>query len=174
VKTAIALLAMILLSGCREVHPAKSESVQKAPPPKDTSEILIQHLVRRVSDLTEEIDKRGNEIVEHDNKCLEEQIAVLEGRPVHQGQSNQLADAKALADSLNASLGRAVQNLLDSEEATAEHNRRYPESPWAEGKDLLRLMCGDCTKERAVRDLQLKEEAQRRESPTATRTSSPH
>jgi hypothetical protein len=161
VKTAIALLATILLNGCREAQTAKPEAAQKAMPQDDTSEILIQYLLRRVTDLTAKVVDSKNEIIKHDNRCLDEQIAVLEGRPVHQTKADPVADAKALGDSLSADLSLAVQEALDDDAALEEHNRKHPESPWADSKDLLRLMCGECTKERAFRDSQLKEEAQR-------------
>jgi hypothetical protein len=35
----------------------------------------------------------------------------------------------------------------------------HPESPQADVKDVLSLECGNCTRERAIRELQLKEEA---------------
>lgn len=56
-------------------------------------------------------------------------------------------------------LGRLAQYLLDSEASIEDHNRRHPESPWASVKDVLRELCGDCTRERRQRNLQLAEEA---------------
>ena len=134
VKTVIVLLPvsfLFVLSGC----------TRNVPPPEDRSEILIRHLLRRISDLNHEIDKR-------ENKCLEEQISLVKGQRVaHQNDPQGAID-------------RMSQYLLDGEAAIEEHNRKHPESPWADTKDVLRQLCGDCTKERAIRDLQLTAEAQ--------------
>lgn len=54
---------------------------------------------------------------------------------------------------------RSAQDALDAEDAIEQHNLRHPESPWADVRYILRWECGDCTKERAIRDLQLKDEA---------------
>ena len=92
--------------------------------------------------------KSENEILEHDNRCLQEQIAALEGRPVHH-KNDPAARVLALGESLDETNSRIAQYLLDSEAAIEDHNRRHPESPWANSEAVLKLMCGDCTKERA-------------------------
>jgi hypothetical protein len=163
-KAAIApLVASLLFSLCGCQTAKQSANAVSVAPQDDTSEILIQHLVRRERDLAGEIGKLENEILEHDNKCLQEQIAALEGHPIRHAKkdpvASAVASAHALDESLNAGLSRVAQNVLDGEAAIEEHNRKHPESPWADSKELLRSICGDCTKERAARDLQLKEEA---------------
>lgn len=161
-KVTIVLLCSLALGGC----------VRKLPPQEDTSEILIQHLMRRVSDLSSEVQDRQNDILKHDNNCLSEEIAALEGRPTHRSKQEQLDDAvaksKAFSEGMIADLNRGAQNALDGEAAIEEHNRKHPEAPWADSKDLLRLLCGDCAKERAFRDSQLQDEA-RRPNPSPAR-----
>jgi hypothetical protein len=69
-----------------------------------------------------------------------------------------------------------VQGLLDAEEAIEEHNRRHPEHSMADVKYMLRQFCGDCTRERATRDLELREEAQNRpeQQPSTPATTPPN
>src|SRR5437899_9118709 len=146
-----ALLAGALLSislvGCRANPQAgqmtekstsapKAVSIAKAEPISDSSEVLIRHLLRRIQDLSGEVQKRQNETLEHDNKCLQEQIAVLEGRPVHHAKRDPAADARELARSLDAGIERVAENLLDGEAAIEDHNQKHPESPWADVKDV--------------------------------------
>jgi uncharacterized protein YlxW (UPF0749 family) len=163
-KIAIALTAASLLftlNGCREAQTAKkSASDKKVLLRDDSSEVLIRHLLRRISDLTSEVSKRENEIVEHDNRCLKEQIAALEGRPINRAKSDPVASAEALGKGLEVGLNRMVQNLLDNEEAIEQHNRNHPESPQADLQDIIRKMCGDCPDIRATRELQIRQEAQ--------------
>jgi hypothetical protein len=109
--------------------------------------------MRRTSDLTEEITKRENEILEHD-RCLKDQIAVLEG---HRSSYPAKPKPNELSESLHNGLARISQNNLDAEDWIDNHNRMHPEKPWAGAKDLTRELCG--IRERAVRDRQLKEEA---------------
>ena len=67
-----------------ESNDAKSASnPEQAPPADDRSEILMRHLLRRVSALSDKIAKSENEILEHDNRCLQEEIDILEDRPTH-------------------------------------------------------------------------------------------
>jgi hypothetical protein len=130
----IALVILLLLGGgCSRPAPPTPSGV-------DTSEILIRHLLRRIAALNDEISQG-------ENKCLEEQNALLRGQRV-----------KHRSDPLTG-LNRLSQYLLDGEAATEQHNRNHPEAPWAESKDLLRDMCGDCTREKAIRAAPLEEEA---------------
>lgn len=136
VKTVIALLALNLLF-------APGGYTQKVTPPSDAgSEVLIRHLLRRISDLDSVIAK-------NETKCLEEQISLTNGG--HVPHKHDLLEG----------IDRIVQFMLDSEAAIEEHNRQHPESPWADSKEDIREFCGKCLPQRAVRDLQLKEEAKR-------------
>lgn len=125
----------------------------------DEDDVLIRHLERRISDLSGQVSKLNDEILKHDNACLEEEIAMLEGRPYPHKKSDPVESARELQQSLTAGLELTAQNLLDSEAAIQAHNRKHPDSPWASVSDLIRELCGDCTKERAVREQQLAEEA---------------
>jgi hypothetical protein len=166
-KTIPALLVAALLipvSACRKARTAKPEG---APP--DKFEALTWHLIRRADELNNDIVKLEVEIAKHDNKCLTEEIEILEGRtrPVNRKRDVEQARQKsiALSNSLLTDVDRMSQGLLDTEDAIKEHNLRHPESPWANVNDMLRMICGDCTRERAIRDSQLKEEAQKHERP---------
>jgi hypothetical protein len=164
-KAAIVLLATIslfALDGC----------TRKSSPQADTSEILIRHLLRRQRDISTELAQRENDILEHDNQCLKEQIAALEGHPVHHDHPDALDTANALSERLQAGLRSNVQDMLDAEAGIEEHNRKYPELPQKDLKDILRQICGDCSKDRAFRDSQLAEEAER--SPVPLEIPSPH
>jgi hypothetical protein len=109
------------------------------------------------------VAKKESAIIEHDNNCLEEEIAILEGKPAHRIDARAAAReaSRALAERLREGSGRRSQYLLDSEEAIRQHNKKHPQSLWAESEDLLRLTCGDCAEERALRDSQLKSESQK-------------
>lgn len=171
-RTVTVLLAITLLlnlGGCRESRKAsqpiaaaptdKSENKAPVAPPTDNSEILIRHLLRRVSELTDEGEKMKTASIKADTACLNEEFAILEGRPSHRPALDPVAHARAFSNSLDSSLRRAIQNLLDSEAFVAEHNLNHPEAPWENSNDVLRLMCGDCLKDRATREVQLREEA---------------
>ncbi len=155
-KTVITLLAVGLLITCGACN--RKASAQK----DDRSEIMIRHLLRRNSDLIEEASKRENEILEHDNECLKEQIAILGGRPIRHAKSDPLALNRSFREGLHAGLDRLIQHNLDAEDMVENHNRTHPESPQASITGLLRDLCGDCKREREIRDSQLKEEAQQR------------
>jgi hypothetical protein len=134
----VALGLFLPLCACRTF------SNSPKPTPDERSEILIRNLLRRISVLGEEIGKRQAE-------CVEEETLLLKGHRVTHRASD-----------FNDSLDRMSQYLLDSEDSIDLHNRRHPESLQVESatQDLLRLWCGDCTRERNLRDSQLKEEAQ--------------
>jgi hypothetical protein len=165
-KTAGILLlvgALFVLSGCMETQTAKSESSQKTLPP-DRFEVLAWHPLRRSREADSEVIRLETEIAKHDNKCLNEEIAILEGRAVGPKDRVKAEDHRALAKATEKDLARMVQGMLDTEDAIEAHNRKHPGSPMAEttNNKLVRLMCGDCTQERAIRYSQLKEEAQER------------
>jgi hypothetical protein len=152
-KMVVALLVLCFLfamGGC----------ARKAPPAEDRSEILIRHLLKRINDSDTEISNLQDEMVRADTKCKEEQIAILKGRALPIDPKREVNGVKALRKTVMGGLNRMAQELLDAEDVIEDHNQRHPESPQADIKDLLRQMCGDCTQERAVRDLQLKEEAE--------------
>jgi len=146
-------------------HPAATVAAKV--PPDDKSEVLLWHLLQRGEESDAEISRLQNEVLKHDNKCLEEQIAILEGRNQPDDPKRDLDEVverqRALEKRTNANLSRMAQGMLDTEDVIEYHNRRHPESPQADVRDLLRLFCGDCTRERAIRDSQLKEEAQKYE-----------
>jgi len=150
-KTAIALLSISLLfvmGGCR--------GNQIASPQDDSSEILIRHLNSRIGAMAIEISKRDKEC-EQDK--LKETKRSLSGQRVTTEDVTRESeeDAKHQLEGLDL----VIQNLLDGEAEIEEHNRRHPEHPYADVKDVLRQMCGDCVQARAVRDQQLKEEARK-------------
>jgi hypothetical protein len=171
VKTAIALMICLLSAteGCRrdQTGPKNGNSATsspllispKVPPPDDRSEILIRHLLRRVADLDAEINKLRTEMVKRDNQWLKEEIAILEGRPTPKRDPNE--GMRQLKKDLIDGLDRQSQQSLDLEDAIELHNLRHPESPQADVNGILRMECGDCTKERARRALQLEEEAEK-------------
>jgi hypothetical protein len=152
-------------------HPSSqvpSTMASKVPlPPDDRSEVLLWHLLRRNEESDAEIERLQNEVLRHDNKCLEDQIAILEGRTrpadPKRALDEDIEKQRASAKSMNANLSRMVEEMLDTEDVIEYHNRRHPESPQADVKDLLRQFCGDCTRDRAIRDSRLKEEAQKYE-----------
>ena len=69
--------------------------------------------------------------------------------------------ARERHESLNKALDLMIQDALDGEAVIEAHNRKHPELPWENVKQDLIQICGDCTKERAARDAQLREEAAR-------------
>ena len=114
-KTAMVLLTTIIivvLNACQTVRTDRSNSAQKAAPQDDSSDILIRHLLRRISDLTDEVSRRENEIVEHDNRCLEEQIAALEGHSLRHAKPDPLASANALGKGLEAGINLDLSPFL--------------------------------------------------------------
>jgi len=147
-----------VLAGC-------ARKAAPSPQSGDKSEVLLRHVLRRVSDLTDELGKRESEIVENGNRCLQEQIAILEGRSIRHAKRDPSAGIATLSQRLAESNHRLVQNLLDNEDWIEEQNRKHPGSPQADIKDLLRHMCGDCTRERTIRDAQLKEESEKYDTP---------
>jgi hypothetical protein len=84
-------------------------------PQEDKYETLIRRLLKRVSDSDLQITKI-------ENQCLEGQNVILQGRHI----SHPLNSAP--------SLDRLVTEAHDAEDFIEEHNRRYPDSPWAEVK----------------------------------------
>lgn len=97
------MLALIAITGCsRQTEPAK---------PVDNYEKLIQHLLQRESDLSAQITQT-------ENRCLQEENAMLRGEKVE----HQL--------DLNPGLDRITANERDTETFIEEHNRRYPGLPW--------------------------------------------
>jgi hypothetical protein len=143
-QLAIISVCIAALSGCRmDQTVRKSDGAPKVSALEDRYEVLIRHLQRRISSMADEIGER-------DNKRMEEEIALLKGQRVHH------------QDQLLSGLHRMPQDLLDAEDFIEEHNRRHPEHSFADVKELARDLCGDCAKERAFRDSQLKEEAHRR------------
>ena len=56
-------------------------------------------------------------------------------------------------------MDRISQHALDMQAFVELHNHRHPEDPMADVETLLRDMCGDCKRERAIRAAQLREEA---------------
>jgi hypothetical protein len=81
VERAMLLAVMLFLLGCGTKVSEKPKPVKTAVTEVDPSDLLQRHLVRRISDLTTQIGKLENEVLEHDNRCLQEQIAELEGHP---------------------------------------------------------------------------------------------
>jgi hypothetical protein len=156
----LAISFIFALGGCQSVQTAKSDGAQETLPSDDSSEVLIRHLLRRSREADSEVIRLEDEVAKHDNKCLNEEIAILEGRTVEPKDRVKAEDHSAAVKALNNDLSRMAQGMLDAEEVIELHNRKHPESPWADLKEDLRESCGDCTKERAIRDLQLKEEAQ--------------
>jgi hypothetical protein len=142
------------------VAPKNTEAAKVPPPQEDRAEVLLWHLLRRSEKSDAEVLRLQNEVISHDNKCLEEQIATLEGK-THSTYPK--SDPAAGTATRVSNLSQMVQGLLNGEEVIEYHNRRHPESPQADVKDLLRQLCGDCTRERAIRDSQLREEAQKYE-----------
>jgi hypothetical protein len=127
----------------------------------DSDEILLGHLLRRVQDLHSELDKQENEVLKHDKRCLQEQIAALEGHPIRSPRQDPMDAVRERHESLNKALDLMIQDALDSEAVIEVHNRKHPELPWADVKQDLIQFCGDCTKARAIRDAQLREEAKK-------------
>lgn len=82
---------------------------------------------------------------------------MLEGRPTKK-------HAKP-PSTLVTDLDLLIQETLDTETWIEEHNRRHPESPWADINDVLRELCGNCAAARGVRERQLQEEAQEPQPP---------
>jgi hypothetical protein len=152
-------LAFLILTGCQSSRPTAAPIV--VPKIDDKSyEILLQHLLHRADAAEGEIGKLKNEIIQHDNRCLEEQIAALEGHPTRTKPQDPMTAQRKLTKDLSDGLSTMVQGLLDSEAVIEEHNKRHPESPWAEDKDILHQMCGDCAKEREVWNAKLATDTQ--------------
>ena len=129
VFAALALALALALAGCAQ----KSQA-------DDEYETLIHHLLKRTESLNQEISA-------HDKTCRDEELSLIRG--------GRLADK-----GLNMSnFDRMDQDLIDFEAFTELHNRRHPESQWAYSKELLKSLCGDCARERAIRNVQMKEEA---------------
>jgi hypothetical protein len=149
---------MSALSGCT-AHTSR-DAASKAD--VDDSEILIRHLLKRVSELNTLVD-------EHDNKCLQQQLDELKRSEALHSRNYEFEAAKARAlarahhdeAEMQETFERLAQYLLDSEAATEQHNRKHPESPWADSKAVLRSVCGDCVRERYSRESQLRSEAQK-------------
>jgi len=144
-------LPLLLLTACRPQVSAK-------PSGPDPSDVLMQHLVNRVGELNAQISKLKLEVAVHDSKCLDENIAALQGHPIHH-KPDSLAQLRAIGKEQEDDRERLVQYLLDSDAAIEDHNRRHPEHQWAVPKFGPREICGDCTPERADRELQIKREA---------------
>jgi hypothetical protein len=149
-RIAIPVMLFTLLSGCT------ARTVPKAD--IDDSEILIRHLLNRVSELNLLVDERYN-------KCLQEQLDELKSSAASGGNGFEAAKTRALARArhsdaeIHETFERLAQYLLDSEAAIDLHNRKHPESLWADGKATLRSVCGDCAEERSNRESQIQSEA---------------
>lgn len=174
--TGLSIVLLLMFGASCSRHQANCQPSSQTPstmasevplPPDDRSEALLWHLLRRSEESDAEIERLQNEVLKHDNKCLEEQIAILEGRTQPADPKRALDEAverqRTFGKSANADLSRMVEGMLDTEDVIEYHNRRHPESPQADVKDLLRQFCGDCTRGRAIRDSQLKEEARKYE-----------
>jgi hypothetical protein len=141
-------LSGIMYQGCR--------ITQKAAPTPDRYEILIRHLL-------EESEQRDREMHNQMAQCTRELLHTME--PLSDRAANlkrYIEDLEAEKKFVTDSIERSTQLNLDYEDFTAEHNRRYPKTPWAVGgpfKENLEQSCKPCTKERARRDEQLKAEA---------------
>ncbi|MGD0200850.1 MAG: hypothetical protein ABSD27_08890 [Bryobacteraceae bacterium] len=145
------LVSMVFSIGCAKAPaPAKKDAGDD-----DRTELLLRHLVHRVDELRDALGKSRNETLAHDNRCLEDQIAELEGHPVHHPRYDPAASARKLAADLDSDLESMAIDLLDSQAVTEYHNRHHPEAPWDDRDDALRLLCGDCSKERAARDAKI-------------------
>jgi hypothetical protein len=149
IKRKLAVVASLAaLSGCRTV-PAVTPKAQVA---DDRAEILIRHLQRQIDDSDKEIGRLRTEMLKRDNQWLQASIDSLEGRPSHGPPQLRQALPPGLSNALNS----MAQHSLDAEEMIELHNRNHPEAPY---EGLLQELCGDCTRERQLRNQQLKEEA---------------
>ena len=158
-------MALAVLGACNKPVPTAAAKPTEPPtavsPDKDDViaeyEALTRHLVGRVEEANGRINSLQNEMLKQENEYLDEEIAILQDRPVpkHDSMDSQRQMAKDLEDAA----ARAAQDALDSEASIELRNRIHPEAPEADLKDLLRLECGDCQKERATRNAQLKAEA---------------
>jgi hypothetical protein len=155
---------LLVLGACQgsdsqKIAMVKPAIVQKTVPASDDkAEVLLRHLSQRANEADHEIVHLQGEVLKHDNMCLEEQIATIEGK-AHSTYPKSDSEAVKAARSLR-DLDRLAQGLLDAEAVIEYHNERHPEHPQADIKDLLRQLCGDCTQQRASRDAQLKKEEQ--------------
>jgi hypothetical protein len=165
------LLFSVILFGmsCSQQHPAEPTSKSgalsaAAKPAPDSSDALIQHLLRRIDKLSQEITAQEKMTLQHDNECMESEIAILEGRPdPHRRKAPNAAQAQTLSAHMQIGLTRIIQNLLDGQAAIDEHNRKHPEDKWVGVEDALRQVCGDCVKERAERTAEIATEIAPRE-----------
>lgn len=164
---AVVMVFMLSLGTCQNPKPIqKTESVAKpaSVSPDDSSyEILVRHLLRRIADLNNEVQDAKNDAMKRENKCIEDEIAILEGRNHPADEQARMADiavrSQATGKDMLESIDRMIQRMLDSEAAISEHNHSHPDKPWADVEDVLKQTCGDCSKARALRNAQLAEEA---------------
>lgn len=143
------LAALVLLIGCapagKPVQPmAATPALQ--PQEVDHFEVLAWHLQKRIEELGKLVGKLEHQLVERENLCLDSEIAVLEGR-----RSKKRPPLESLASSLGRSMDRMIQDLLDAEDAIEEHNRKHPQAPMAQVRDLLTSLCGRCEPYRTMR-----------------------
>lgn len=117
----------------------------------DRFEILTWHLLDRVQEATLTIQKHDTACEQERGEELDNDIARLEGRPQPHPRDTVRAAAKNRDRDIQ-SAERMAQDLLDSDDAIREHNRRHPDHQWAVTGDAVKIICGDCEKERAARN----------------------
>jgi hypothetical protein len=120
-------------------------------------EALVRHLLRRVSDANKRILILQNDMLRQESQYLDDEYEILQGRPTPKHDPEE-SRRRRMKDDLD-NLHRQAQDMLDVEAFIELHNRTHPESPQADVKDILRMQCGDCEKDRSKRDADLRAEA---------------
>jgi hypothetical protein len=122
-KLKIALLIAAVLSGYQV----------GADPSLDPTEVLTQHLLDRIQDLSLKIVATQKRCIEEDDARPRDNIAGR--REVDQLVAVELNKKKAhdFSQDMRGNFDQTMQNLNDGDAFIALHNRRHPESPWVGG-----------------------------------------
>lgn len=144
---AICTVVIVLLSACTSnpSEPTSTNGKQHATD-ADSTDTLLSYFLTRTEDLTKQIGEQKNVTLRHDNECLDDQIAILKGRPRRPQTSDPLAAPKSTHDALEL----LIRTQLEFEAVVQDHNHRHPSWAWADHPELAASFCGDCRAERAA------------------------
>ena len=106
----------------------------------DESDVLIRHLLNRENSLTEALQKSQRQTLEHDNACLEDQLAILRGGTPRRSKEKFDPAGRAIQN-----LDLMVQNLLDAQAAIDLDKRNHPSVKRLTAvRDTIKELCGEC------------------------------